>query len=267
MGTWQSQRKQILRILEPTVGDVTLLCTAEDDSGQRPTWRPWNTCCHEEGAVTKYGDSEGCCHGEGGGHEQMYMCMQSIWFVHLCHLKISSHRKKHFWQLFQKHTSEWYTGVYSMTNRKFNHICFQIPILVKCRWRNWPAPCFCGRLRSMSKRRKYMRWGAGMRHWWPICCPNMWLDTSWAPRKEMRWDPYIHRHQISPGELCGCVCERNVCNVISSCFWVWSLFSSTAKMFRESQDVLWTHVSQQCFLSSALTTAVVYKLVTLFLSY
>lgn len=59
------------------------------------------------------------------------------------------------------------------------------------------ARCSCGRLKCTSRRRRCTRWDAGTRLWSLICFRSMLPDTSWAPRKEMRWETPICQPQLS----------------------------------------------------------------------
>lgn len=66
------------------------------------------------------------------------------------------------------------------------------PLFLCLRWSASLVSCFCGRLRFMIRRRECMRWGRIMRLWSSTCCQNMWLNTFWAQRNEMRYKTADH---------------------------------------------------------------------------
>lgn len=66
-----------------------------------------------------------------------------------------------------------------------------LPVSVH-RLKNWQGHCFCGRLRSMTRRNVSTRCGAGMRPWSPTCCLSTWHATSWGPRRGMRCEGQPH---------------------------------------------------------------------------
>lgn len=69
-----------------------------------------------------------------------------------------------------------------------------------CSWSVSPESSSCGRLVCTTKRRGCSRWDAGTKRWSPTCCQSMWPNTSWAPRREMRY-----AQVCAVAEMCWCL--------------------------------------------------------------